>query len=112
MIMDYKFLEITDSMTWIPVIAFKIKTRTSFECRLMGLSGYGHIPDEYIFLMKIYGERPEVNHDVYGWEGSARTMPVAHQYLYDHWDEIKSGEMIAVEKIIEKTEEKPPVKGE
>lgn len=108
---ESKFLEVIDDSTWIPVIAFKVLPQNRFETDLMMRSGYGYSAPDYIFLMKVYGENPEVNHDVYGWPRGTRTMPLAHQYLYDNWDSIKSGEQILVNKMIEE-KEKPSVKRE
>ena len=75
-VIESKFLEVIDDSTWIPVIAFKVLPQNRFETDLMMRSGYGYSAPDYIFLMKVYGENPEVNHDVYGWPRGTRTMPL------------------------------------
>lgn len=37
--------------------------------------------------------------DPYGWKGGTRTHPVAHNYIIDHWDELKDGDVVCVEHI-------------
>jgi len=39
--------------------------------------------------------------DPYGWKG--RTMPVAHNYIIENWEEIRDGDVIDVEFILGET---------
>jgi hypothetical protein len=38
--------------------------------------------------------------DPYGWRTDARTYPVAHNYIIDHWHELKDGDVVCVETIL------------
>lgn len=43
---------------------------------------------------------PEAQYDVHAWPGDHRTMPTAHQYIIDNWDNLESGALIDVEHIL------------
>ena len=47
--------------------------------------------------------RGQSNYDPYSW--GDRTYSVAHNYIQEHWDEIKAGDVIDVEYILGETPE-------
>lgn len=57
-----------------------------------------HLPSElppYIIVVKLDGVDAE--YDPHSWEYGGRTIPSAHQYIIDHWKELKSGQVLDVE---------------
>lgn len=41
--------------------------------------------------------------DPYGWERSARTFPVAHDYIIKNWEKLRDGDVVDVEFILGET---------
>ena len=92
-----KALEIRDRATFIPVIAFDMKPKTEAQKYLFSRAGYGGSM-QYIVLMKIDGGNMQATYDSFSWGG--RTMPVAHRYIQDNWDNVNDGDVIDVEFIL------------
>lgn len=102
-----KVLEIRDSHTFIPAVAFQLAPENEAERYLMARAGYGKSVQDhlsYIFLMSLSGGHGQCCSDIYDWSGRGRTFQVAHDYLYKNWKDINAGDVIDVEYILgEKT---------
>lgn len=103
---ETKAFEIRDRATLIPVIATRLQSADEQENWLMrraGFSGY----DAHVILCRM--DCPDCNrsatYDPHGWGGGARTLPVAHQYIWSNWDDLSSGSVIDVEFILNETQE-------
>ena len=88
--METKFFEIRDSGTFIPAMATCLDGSDSW---LALRAGFGK-DRPYIILTQLEGL--ETQYDRYNWRGAARTMPAAHAYIEEHWDELKSGDLVDV----------------
>lgn len=105
-----KALEIRDRGTFIPVIAIKMvppEPDSGYfdpERYLLRRSGYG-FDDPCVVLcrMECSGVDRNATYDPYSWGGGTRTYQVAHQYIIDHFDELRSGDVVDVEFILEET---------
>lgn len=100
---EVKYLEVRDSGTFIPAMAIRLRPRSEPERWLLARAGYGRTPKEqsdYVLLCRIDGGEGEVRCDPYSWPGGARTMPTAHAWLVEHFDNITSGDVICVEYIL------------
>jgi hypothetical protein len=75
-------IEIRDSGTCIPALAFVFEAETETEHKMLMRSGYGcekGDQQEYIMLMKLDGL--EVQCDPFKWDQHSRTMRFAHMVL-------------------------------
>lgn len=101
--MTLKLLEIRDAATFIPVAALRLDSigATDQELWLLGRSGFRH-GSEAVFLMKLQTGGGE--YDPFAWKGS-RTMPVAHQYIEQHFNSLQSGDVVDVEFILNETKQ-------
>lgn len=109
--MQTKILEIRDSATFIPVLCVDMNAPQIEEARRASLLGAENDAERYylrrcgypndgepnILLTRLDGNGQATN-DPYAWGG--RTYPVAHQYIIDHWRELKSGDVVDVEFIL------------
>lgn len=114
--MDVKLIELRDKATFMPMMAIKLRNRTPREFFLLRRAGYGEAeiegPEEnvqpYIIFMKLDGV--EAQYDPYSWATRGRTVPEAHRWLIEHWNDVKSGDVIDVEFI--KGEKPAPTQSE
>ena len=99
---ETKLFEIRDSATFIPVAAVRLRNigpeAPSTETWLLARGGWG-MGDGPIHLFRL-DERGQGFSDPCEWGPGARTMPVAHVYIRDHWPELVSGQVIDVEFIL------------
>lgn len=123
--MKVKLLEVRDAATFIPVFAFRARCdnleevhensdvlpeldKISKQRYLLARCGYGTSREEQRLVIVGQLNYPgPVHYDPNKWEGSARTMPTAHEYIRDHFDELNDGDVVDVEFILE---EKPTKK--
>lgn len=101
--METKLLEIRDSATFMPHLAIKLTGDTMQDHFLLKRAGFG-ITETYILFHPLCSS--DINYDPYNWQRGARTVPIAHKYVIEHWDEIKSGDVIDVQFILGETSEK------
>lgn len=102
-----KVLEIRDRATYIPVIAVRLEPRNEHERYLLATAGYGRNPAEqaaFVLVSRINGGHCEANVDAHAWTG--RTMPVAHRYIEQHFDDLKPYDVVDVENILGETAER------
>jgi len=98
--MKIKILEIRDRATFIPAFAFKVDRGEEYDPRVREMLGRaGWHTGSGVYLGRL--ERGECHYSPYDWGSPmVRTMPQAHQYLIDHWDEIPDGGLIDVCAIV------------
>lgn len=95
--MDVKTIEIRDRGTFIPALAVRLGPRDERDRWLCARAGYGRTEGEqssYVLLILLTDMRASC--DPYEW-GGARTMPVAHKHLVEHWDSVANGDVVCVE---------------
>lgn len=99
--MIHKILEIRDRMTYTPVLAISTDGESpeqAYHLRTAGYASDGHT----IIVVRLTDCRASC--DPYGWdELGARTMPNAHKYIGEHFEELKDGDVIDVEFILGET---------
>ena len=92
-------LEVRDAGTFIPVLAVDIQPKNEAQLYLMRRVGYSCDGSPNIILTRLSGDGQATN-DPYGWTGGARTFPVAHDWIIDHWHELSDGDVVDVEFIL------------
>lgn len=90
--MESKFLEIRDAATFIPALAVRISREDGYLARR---AGFG---PPCVYLIKLAIEQCAC--DPYSWGSGSRTMTVAHEYIQEHWDELRDGQVVDVEFIL------------
>lgn len=96
---NIKFFEIRDEATCIPVMAIALgalKCYNSRELAIIRRGGYS-VTWTTIVLMRL--SDCEANYDIYNWT-YGRTLRVAHNYINENWDNLKSGALIDVRVIL------------
>lgn len=93
-----KCFEVRDRMTFIPVAALRLTQANEGQRYLLRRAGYG-LEEGQIATILINLDRGECQNDPYKWK-DARTMPVAHQWIHDHFAELQDGAVIDVEFIL------------
>lgn len=106
--METKLFEVRDRMTLVPVICIKLAPDNEPDGYLLAMAGYGLLPKsqgKFILMGKlqtgVLQNRPQ-DHSGYP---AVRTLPMAHQHIEKHWDELTSGDVIDVEFILGETTE-------
>ncbi len=104
--MKTKTFEIRDRATFIPALAVKLCSDGNEEDKyLLRRAGLDRDTSYHILLSHL--QNGESHYDCYKWKNSplVRTMPVAHQYIEKHFDELETGSVIDVEFILGETTE-------
>lgn len=106
--MQFKVLEIRDRGTRIDALAIRMLAENEIQAYYMHrCCGYPS-DGSSIMLMKLYDGK--ATNDPFRWTDlglGPRTMPNAHEYILEHYDELKDGDVVDVEHILG---EKPTVK--
>lgn len=100
--MEIKCLEVRDSGTFIPVICIRPVPFNAEQRYLLRRDGYRGDATERCIIM-IDAQCRNVSYDPYGWGGCSRTLPIAHDYITEHWDELRDGEVVDVQFIVGET---------
>lgn len=104
--LETKMFEVRDRMTYIPIIAIRMRSLDEAERYMLSRAGYGQTNDDVLTLTVRIEGKIEGAYSSYRWEDSdARTMPVAHDYIHKNWNDLKTGDVIDVEYILGETEE-------
>lgn len=90
-----KIFEVRDEGTHIEV--FAISTSPSNPGQEYGLERCGFRGGDAVIVGYLDGERNS-SADPYHWGG--RTMPNAHQYIIDHFNDLKDGDVVDVRFIL------------
>lgn len=110
--MQCKALEVRDEGTFIPVLAVDMNPGPTggslrqyegeaFDAQryLLRRCGYGCDGRPNVIVTRLSGDGQATN-DPYSWKGGARTFPVAHKFIIEHWDELKDGDVVDVSFIL------------
>ena len=101
--MEIKCLEVRDSMTFLPVICIRPVPRNRGQRYLLRRDGYRGDESEPCIIM-IDAQCRGVAYDCYDWpSGRGRTHKQAHNYIQQHWHELKDGDVVDVEFILGET---------
>lgn len=107
--MKVKALELRDRATFIPIVAVDMNPDTDINARdgrkqdpgqryLLRRCGYPCNGEPNILITSMHADGSPAWNDPYGWSG--RTFPVAHNWIIDHWTELKDGDVVDVEFIL------------
>lgn len=99
--METKVFEIRDSATFIPVLATKMASDNEQESYLIKHVGYS---SSHVCILVTYLAENKSYYDPFQWS-TARTMPIAHQYIINNFDELATGSVIDVQFILGETDE-------
>jgi len=103
--LEAKALEIRDRATCIPGLAIRMLAEpgdVAQEWLFHSKAGY---PRDGSGIVLMHMDDQRAHSDPYDWVGS-RTMCAAHQYIQEHFDDLKDGEVVDVRVIL--GEEKVP----
>lgn len=107
-------LEVRDAGTFIPVMAIQMMpSEVDYEAEryLLRRAGFGFdYPLVVVCRMECHGSVPSAAYDPHDWSCGSRTLPEAHRWIAEHFDELKSGDVVDVQFIIGET--KSPKKSE
>jgi hypothetical protein len=101
--MIVKAIEIRDRNTFIPAIA--ISTAPAYEGQRYLLRRAGYSPDGSTVILMSLMDPSRAAYDPHGWPGRERTFPVAHQWISEHFDDLRDGDVVDVEFILGETRE-------
>jgi hypothetical protein len=97
--LESKVLEIRDTCTHIPVLAIRMQAQNGIQrYYIHGRCGY---PSDGSCIAMIILNDCDGNCDPYAW--GDRTRARAHHYIYDHFDELKDGDVVDVQFILGET---------
>lgn len=103
--MKAKALEIRDRATFIAALAVDMNPSVSTHCEkqlyLLQRCGYPCDGIPNVILTRLDGNGKATS-DPYAW--GDRTWSVAHNYIIEHWDELKDGDVVDVEFILGETD--------
>lgn len=99
--MIIKLLEVRDRATFLPVFAISTEASNEGQRFLLRASGYSQNSDLVLFGRLRGGD---TYYDTYAWKD--RTMTMAHEYIEQHFHELKDGDVIDVEYILGETQTK------
>ena len=106
--MTTKTFEIRDRATTIPILAIRLDPVDERDRWLLMRSGFGETPEAqrlYVVLVQIAGGVGRATSDPYGWASGARTLPVAHNHIIMHFDDLANGAVVDVEFLLGETPE-------
>jgi hypothetical protein len=91
---EVKRVEIRDAMTTMPALALRV--RGGSEDPVLWRAGFGELPE--VILVDLVNWRCQ--YDPFSWSTPARTLPAAHRWLRDNWDEHRDGGVVDVQYIL------------
>lgn len=99
--MQTKTFEVRDAATFIPCIGIATDTPDTVADHYL-LSRAGYAPSTRCILFGRLDGRDFCYdpYDPYDRPSSPRTLPVAHHFVAEHWDDLESGAVIDVEFIL------------
>ena len=104
--MKAKILEVRDEGTFFAVIAIDMNPDTSstgYDAQRYHLRRCGYPCDgrPNIAITHLSADGKPFNNDPYHWKD--RTYAVAHNYIYEHWEDLRDGDVIDVQWILGET---------
>jgi hypothetical protein len=100
--MEVKCLELRDHNTFLPVICIRPVPTNAEQRYLLRRDGYRGDATERCIIM-IDAQCRGVSYDPYDWQGDNRTKPVAHNFIAEHWAELRDGDVVDVSFLLEET---------
>jgi hypothetical protein len=101
---EIKLFEVRDRATHVSAVAIAISAagaESNRESAILERAGFGEV------RCILFGHLAEPNRglpfDPAEHKGPARTMPAAHSYIIEHWDELQSGDLVDVRFILGET---------
>jgi len=102
--MIIKFLEVRDNMTCIPVMAIEMTPLERgdrlcddlISAKYLRYEGFD-LRGGMILLIRLSDQKATV--EPFFWpkvNGDRRTMPLAHKYIVEHWQELENGDVVDV----------------
>ena len=113
--MKIKLLEVRDRHTFIATLAIDMnpeaydvdgrpsigdRARDAAQHYLLRRCGYPCDGRPNIAITPLDASGRPMWNDPYGWSGIGRTLPVAHNWIIEHWDELSDGDVVDVEHIL------------
>ena len=98
-----KTFEVRDRATTMPVLAVRLDPANEAERWCHSHTGYGIHPESqkgFVLCMRLAGGEGKFDCDPSGWGGDTRTMPIAHKFIAEHFDELETGSVVDVEFIL------------
>jgi hypothetical protein len=99
--MKVKLLEVRDDGTFLPVLCVDMNPDIEEQRYLLRRCGYPCDGQPNIALTRLDAGGGKCWNDPYGW--ADRTYKVAHNYIYEHWDELRDGDVVDVSYILGET---------
>jgi hypothetical protein len=96
-----KALELRDEGTFIPILCVDMQPANEGQRYLLRRCGYSCDGRPNIILTRLDGDGHPATNDPYYWGG--RTYPVAHEWIIEHWHELKDGDVVDVQFILGET---------
>lgn len=88
--MEVKLFELRDRGTFIPAIAVLMESDDPSEHYLLRRAGYG-VSQRLALLTNLNGGS-RAEYDAYAW--GSEPWRSAHDYINNHWDELKTGDVL------------------
>ena len=98
--MKSKALEIRDELTFIAALAVDMNPENDSQQWLLRRCGYSCSGEPNVIVTRLDGGGKATN-DSYAW--GDRTWTVAHDYIIQHWDALKDGDVVDVSYILGET---------
>ena len=104
--MQVKVLEIRDEGTFFPMLCINLGMADNEDQRHL-LHGVGFPLDGRPNIAVTHATcSGHLTNDPYEWGPDRRTYSVSHNYIINHWDELKDGDVIDVQFILGETKVK------
>ena len=101
-----KVFEVRDNATNIGVIATKMQPEVLAEDYELARNGFPLQGNALILLTQLSSSKS--TWDAFNWRDGTRTMFEAHRYIEQHFDELKTGDVVDVRYILGETD-KPAI---
>jgi hypothetical protein len=93
-----KFFELRDSMTFIPVVCFQIDPSKLSEEEKYLAGRAGIRTRTFIYMLELTSD--QMFWDFNRWGGARDTRHICHDYIYKHWEELSSGDVVDAEFLL------------
>lgn len=101
---NFKIVEIRDRATFIPALAMRMIPENGMQELLFNEIGYRSSSDPCIILMALAQPSLASKHSDEWGNCSPRTMPTAHKWIEENYDEIEDCQVIDVEYILKEVD--------
>lgn len=99
--METKLMELRDKGTCIPLLCIKPNAGYMGFFEKKVLWRYGYKGSHAVILLRYDSPSRGTHNDAFEW--GDRTFQTAHQYVEEHWDDLKNGSLIDVRVILGET---------